>query len=338
MHDQIARTPGVESVSFEGGATLMQDDSENYLWIVGTPKPAHVSDLPLFLVHSVEPEYLKTLQVPLKRGRFFTDQDNERTQPVAVIDESLAEKYFAGRDPIGQYLAHPAIGPDAQPPARIVGVVGHVNQWGLGQDGGELLRNEVYFPFWQVDDKSLVATARFETLYVRTSQAGTPSIATLRQRLLQFDSGLVVYDAKTMDNVVAASVAPKRFTMMLLGAFAAIALLLASIGIYGVLSYLVGQRTQEIGVRMALGAQRADVLRLVMSDGARMMLLGIGIGIVAALGLTRLMASMLFGVRPTDPLTFAAVTLVLALIALLACYVPAHRAMRVDPTVALRYE
>lgn len=338
MHDQIATTPGVEGVSFEGGATLMQDDSENYLWIVGTPKPAHVSDLPLFLVHSVEPDYLKTLQVPLKRGRFFTDQDNERTQPVAVIDESLAEKYFAGRDPIGQYLAHTGTGPDAQPPAQIVGVVGHVNQWGLGQDGGALLRNEVYFPFWQVNDKSLVASARFNTVYVRTSQAGTPSIATLRQRLLQFDSGLVVYDAETLDKVVAASVASKRFTMMLLGAFAAIALLLASIGIYGVLSYLVGQRTQEIGVRMALGAQRSDVLRLIMSDGARMALLGIGIGIVAALGLTRLMTSMLFGVGPTDPLTFAAVTLVLALIALLACYVPAHRAMRVDPTVALRYE
>jgi ABC-type antimicrobial peptide transport system permease subunit len=126
--------------------------------------------------------------------------------------------------------------------------------------------------------------------------------------------------------------------MTLLAVFAALALLLASIGIYGVLSYLVGQRTQEIGVRMALGAQRADVLRLIMSDGARMALLGMGIGIVAALGLTHLMTSMLFGVRPTDPLTFAAVTLVLGLIALLACYVPAHRAMRVDPTVALRYE
>ena len=338
MHDQIARTPGVESSSFEGGATLMQDDSENYLWIVGTPKPTHTSDLPLFLVHSVEPGYLKTLQVPLRRGRFFTDQDNERTQPVAVIDESLAEKYFAGRDPIGQYLAHPGTGPDQQPPAQIVGVVGHVNQWGLGQDGPEALRNEVYFPFWQRDDKSMVANSRFNTVYVRTSPLGTPSIATLRQRLLQFDSGLVVYDSETLDKVVAASVASKRFTMMLLGAFAAIALLLASIGIYGVLSYLVGQRTQEIGVRMALGAQRSDVLRLIMSDGARMTLLGISIGIVAALGLTHLMRSMLFGVRPTDPLTFGAVTIVLAVIALLACYVPAHRAMRVDPTVALRYE
>jgi predicted permease len=281
---------------------------------------------------------LKTLQVPLRRGRFFTDQDNERTQPVAVIDESLAEKYFAGRDPIGQYLAHPDTGPDKQPPAQIVGVVGHVNQWGLGQDGPEALRNEVYFPFWQSDDKSLVATSRFNTVYVRTSQTGTPSIATLRQRLLQFDSGLVVYDSETLDKVVAASVASKRFAMMLLGSFAAIALLLASIGIYGVLSYLVGQRTQEIGVRMALGAQRSDVLRLIMSDGARMTLLGMGIGIVAALGLTHLMSSMLFGVRPTDPLTFGAVTILLAVIALLACYMPAHRAMRVDPTVALRYE
>ena len=340
MHDQIAATPGVEAVSFQGGAAPMQNDNENYFWIVGTPKPAHTSDLPLLLVYSVEPEYQKVMQIPLKRGRFFTEQDNELSPRVAVVDESFAEKYFSGRDPIGEYLdSDPGnTGPDKRAPAQIVGVVGHVNQWGLDQDGPEALHAEVYRPYWQNDDKSVVAIARFNTVYVRTREPGVPNLQTLRRRLLEFDDGLVVYDAEAMDKVVADSIAAKRFTMMLLGAFASIALLLASIGIYGVLSYFAAQRTQEIGLRMALGAQRSDVLRIILSDGARMTFVGVAIGVVAALGLTRLMSKMLFGVRPTDPFTFTAVALLLCCIALFACYVPARRAMNVDPIVALRYE
>jgi len=340
MHDKIASTPGVESVSFEGGAQPMQGDDENWFWILGTPKPTHYSTLPWSLVYSIEPEYLNVMQIPLKRGRFISAQDTEHTQPVVVIDESFAAKFFASRDPIGQYVDFDpgGTGADKQPPAQIVGIVGHVNQWGLDQDGPEALHTEAYFPFWQTDDKSLVATARFNTVYVRTRQPGIPSVQTLRRRLLDFDSGLVVYDGYTMDRIVADSIAGKRFTMTLLGAFAAIALLLAAVGIYGVLSYLVGQRTREIGVRVALGAQPVDVLRMVLADGARMTLAGVCIGMVAALGLTRLMSSMLFGVKPTDPLTFVAVAVVLGAIALLACLVPAQRAMRVDPIVALRYE
>lgn len=334
MHDKIASTPGVESVSFQGGAAPMQNDNEDYFWIVGTPKPAHLSDLAMSLVYRVEPEYLNVMRIPLKRGRFFVTADNEHSQPVVVIDESFAKKYFSDRDPIGQHLDFLT----DQPPAEIIGVVGHVNQWGLGQNDPALLQGEAYFPYWQNDDKSLVTTARFNTVYVRTREPGTPSIQTLRKRLLQFDSALVVYDGYTMDRIVADSIAAKRFTMTLLAAFAGISVLLAAIGIYGVLSYLVGQRTREIGVRMALGAQPLDVLRMVLADGARMTLAGICIGMVAALGLTRLMSSMLFGVKPTDPLTFAAVALLLGSIALLACCVPAQRAMKVDPVVALRYE
>ena len=167
---------------------------------------------------------------------------------------------------------------------------------------------------------------------------GVPSFEEMRQRLLEVNGELVVFSPEPLEQIVAHSIGQKRFAMTLLAAFAGIALLLASVGIYGVLSYLVGQRTQEIGVRMALGAQRFDVLRLVLNDGARMTLVGLAIGVVAALGLTRLLSHMLFGVKPTDPLTFFAVTMLLCAIALLACYVPAHRAMRVDPTVALRYE
>src|SRR5205807_5192069 len=167
---------------------------------------------------------------------------------------------------------------------------------------------------------------------------GAPSYEEIRHQLLAGNAELVVHSPLSMEETVARSIGQKRFSMTLLAVFAGIALILASVGIYGVLTYLVGQRTQEIGVRMALGAQRFDVLRLVLNDGARMTLVGLAIGVVAALGLTRLLSHMLFGVKPTDPLTFFAVTMLLCAIALLACYVPAHRAMRVDPTVALRYE
>jgi ABC-type antimicrobial peptide transport system permease subunit len=174
--------------------------------------------------------------------------------------------------------------------------------------------------------------------YVRTKGVGGPSFEMLRQRLLALNSGLVVFDDEQMVKTVSRSIASKRFTMTLLAVFAGLALLLASIGIYGVLSYLVGQRTQEIGVRMALGAQRLEVLRMILSDGARMTLAGIGIGMIAALGLTRLMSGMLFGVKPADPLTFVLVPFALCLIALVACYVPARRAMKIDPMIALRDE
>jgi len=175
-------------------------------------------------------------------------------------------------------------------------------------------------------------------IFLRTRQPGIPSFDALRHRILEFNSSLVAYGPEDMQQTVANSIAGKRFTMSLLAVFAALALVLASIGIDGVLSYLVGQRTQEIGVRMALGARPIDVLGMVLRDGARMTLLGIAIGMIAALALTRLMASVLFGVSPTDPLTFTGVALSLCAIALLACYVPAHRATRVNPVIALRHE
>lgn len=173
---------------------------------------------------------------------------------------------------------------------------------------------------------------------VRSESAPSDLFQAIRNSLARSNSEIVAFGAETMDASVAASIATKRFVMILLSCFAALALLLASVGIYGVLSYLVGSRTQEIGVRMALGAQRFDVLKMILGDGARMTLLGIGIGVAAALALTRLMSGMLFGVKSTDPFTFAIVAVLLCAIALLACYVPARKAMRVDPMVALRYE
>ena len=339
LHDKLATLPGVEAVSFSDGALPMQSDNDSDFWIVGRPMPPH-NQLPMTLQYVVEPEYLKTLQVSLKRGRFLTSADNEHAPAVAVIDETFAAKYFPNEDPIGHYIdlnMNPQ-DPDKMPNMQIVGVVGHVNQWGLDTDATFPLQAQMYLPLMQMPDSVLKRDGLGVDVYLRTARTGVPSFEELRRRLLDANGQLVVFSPESMDAIVADSIAQKRFSMTLLAVFAGIALLLASIGIYGVLSYLVGQRTQEIGVRMALGAQRSDVLRMILSDGVRMTLLGAGIGIVAALVLTRLMSSMLFGVKPTDPITFAGVAVILCGIALLACYVPARRAMNVDPMVALRYE
>jgi predicted permease len=340
IHDKVASTPGIEAVSFSWGAHPMQGDDEDFFWVVGRPKPAHPGDYPMTIEYDVEPDYLKVMQVPLKRGRFFTAADNEHTAPVAVIDESMAEKYFPGQDPIGQYIdlnTNPSA-LDKFPNPQIVGVVGHVNQWGLDSDGPDALRAQMYLPLAQIPDKELQRAGVASDLFVRLQSAGASNVAALRSRILEYNAGMVVHNPENMEKTVADSISNKRFTMTLLGVFALLALLLASIGIYGVLSYMVGQRTKEIGVRLALGAQKFDVLRMVLKDGARMTLAGILIGLVGAMALTRLMGTMLYGVRPTDPLTFVSVAAVLGAIAMLACYVPARRAMKVDPMEALRHQ
>ena len=276
----------------------------------------------------------------MKRGRFFTAADNEHAPAVIVIDESLAEKYFPDRDPIGQYLnfnTNPA-DPDKVPNPQIIGVVGHINQWGLADDGAGALHSQVYLPLAQVPDKQVQRGGVATDIFVRLQSAGAANLEALRSRVLEFNSGMVVHNPEDMEKSVADSISSKRFTMTLLGVFALLALLLAGIGIYGVLSYMVGQRSKEIGVRMALGAQKFDVLRMVLKDGARMTLTGVVLGVIGALALARLMGTMLYGVRPTDPLTFVSVAALLGAIAMLACYVPARRAMKVDPMEALRHQ
>jgi len=216
--------------------------------------------------------------------------------------------------------------------------VGHVNQWGLDSDGANPLHAQLYLPFAQVPDKDLQMRGLSSDVFIRHKAQGTANLATIRNRIHEFNSELVIHNPEDMTKTVADSIEGKRFTMVLLGVFAMLALLLASIGIYGVLSYMVGQRTREIGVRMALGAQRLDVLRMVLRDGARMTVIGIIIGIAAAIALTRLMSGMLFGVKPFDPATFVSVSVLLSLVALFACYMPARKAMKVDPMEALRQQ
>ena len=340
VHDKLASVPGVEAVSFSEGAHPMGSDDEEYFWFVDKPMPTHQSDLAMTLEYVVEPDYLKVMQIPLKRGRFFTAADNEHAPAVVVIDETLAKKYFPDRDPIGQYLdlnTNPS-DPDKVPNPQIIGIVGHVNQWGLDSDGPSALHAEIYLPMTQTPDKELQRSGLGGDIFIRQRSAGSANMATLRSRMVEFNSELILHNPEGMEKSVADSISSKRFTMTLLGVFAFLALLLASIGIYGVLSYMVGQRTKEIGVRMALGAQKFDVLRMVMRDGARMTIIGVILGLIGALALTRLMRTMLYGVRPTDPLTFVSVAALLCIIAMLACYVPARRAMRVDPIEALRHQ
>jgi putative ABC transport system permease protein len=334
LDDQLESTPGVEAASISWGAFPMWSEDDQSFWVEGQPKPKAQSEMPMALDYIVEPDYLKTMAIPLQRGRFFTAQDDEHSPTVVVVDEVLARKYFPNRNPIGQRLN---IG-DTQ--AEIIGVVGHVKQWGLDTDDANSLRAQFYLDFRQFPNEVMPRAAGGVGVVVRTAGAALGAVESIRRSLREMNGEQILYQTESMDEIVADSLASRRFSMLLLGAFAALAVLLASVGIYGVNAYLVGQRTHEIGVRMALGAQRLDVLRLVNGQGARMALTGVALGLVAALGLTRLMQSnsLLYGVSSTDPLTFAAVALLVTLVALAACYVPARRATKVDPMVALRYE
>jgi predicted permease len=333
LHDEIAEVPGITAVSLQRGGIPMYGDSEDPFWIVGKPKPERESDMPYALWYEVEPDYLKVMEIPLKRGRFFTARDNEKAPLVGVIDEDMAEKFFPNEDPIGQSIVDPFVGK----PAEIVGIVGHVKHWGL--DDNINVHAQFYVPYMQIPDKYMSRAGNKTGVLVRSAGATPLSLMQpIRRKMAEVNDQQVAFDPYAYDDLISRSLSERRFSMVLLGIFAALALVLSSIGIYGVLSYLVGQRTHEIGIRIALGAQRRDVLKLVLGEGTKTALIGVAIGLVAALGLTRLMASVLYGVSATDPLTFVAVALVLTSVALAACYIPARRAMRVDPIIALRYE
>jgi predicted permease len=332
----LSSTPGIQAVSMSWGAFPMGGDDEWLFWMEGHPKPTNQNEMNWTLEYVVDPDYLKVMETPLRSGRFFTVRDDEHSPPVVLVDDVFVHQYFPNENPVGKRLFLDSLPGNQQ--AEIIGVVAHVNQWGLDTDDTEHLRAQLYYPFMQLPD-SVMAQAPFGMRVVLRSRGPEPGIVdSVRRSLQQMNSEQVIYGAQTMDEIISGSISNRWFSMILLGAFAGVALLLSSIGIYGVISYLVGQQTREIGIRMALGAQRKDVLRLILGNGARMALLGVAIGIVAALGLTRLMAKMLYGVSATDPVTFVVVAFVLVVVALAACYIPARRAMRVDPLVALRYE
>jgi predicted permease len=334
IQDTVAAVPGVEAASLDDGAIPMAGDSEVPFWIEGQPKPATDSEMKSALFYIVEPDYLKAMGIPLERGRFLTRADREHSPFVIVIDEQFAKLYFAGHNPIGQHVNLTIINKAAE----IVGIVGHIKQWGLAEDAHSPIQAQFYMSPSQVPDQFMPLVARGGAFVVRTQGSPEIEMGAIRRALDKINGEIAVFGTRTMDQVMSDSMAAQRFSMILLGIFAALALALSCVGIYGVISYLAGQRTHEIGIRVALGAQRKDVLRLILGHAAKMALLGVVVGIAAALALTRLMAKLLFGVSAYDPATFLAVACLLILVVMAASYIPARRAMRVDPMVALRYE
>jgi predicted permease len=326
--------PGVQAASVTGGAVPMSSDNEFPFWIDGQTKPANVSEMNQTLTYFVEQDYLKTMQIPLVRGRFVAATDDEHSPQVIVIDENFARKYFPGQDPIGRRIHLAIFNMDPE----IVGVVGHVKHWGLDLEADRHpLQEQIYSPFLQIPDAAWSGAPQ-ATVVLRSAGSPLGTVGAVREAIVKLNSQNVMYEARTMEAIIAESLAARRFSMILFGVFATLALLLSSIGIYGVISYVVGQRTREIGIRIALGAQRSTVLWLILGEGMKMAMTGVGAGIVGAAGLTRLMSQLIYGVSAADPVTFAGVIIVLTTVAFAACYVPARRAMHVDPMVALRYE
>jgi predicted permease len=335
LSQTLRAVPGIQAASvIEGAVPLSGSDNEFPFWIDGQTKPANVSEMNLALTYFVEPGYLKAMQIPLLRGRFIAASDDEHAPQVIVIDENLARTYFPGQDPIGRRVHLAIINTDPE----IVGVVGHVKHWGLDLEADRHpLQEQIYTPFLQIPDAAWVGPPQAGVV-LRSAGSPLAMAGGVREAIVKLNSENVMDEASTMEAIIADSLADRRFSMILLGIFAGLALLLASIGIYGVISYVVGQRTREIGIRMALGAQRSTVLWLMVGEGMKMAMTGVVVGIVAAAGLTRFMSQLVYGVSAADPVTFAGVIVVLSTVAFAACYVPARRAMRVDPMVALRYE
>jgi predicted permease len=334
IQSKLVAAPGVRAMSLSWASVPLASDDEELFWLEGQPKPSSENEMSWAISYVVQEDYLSVMGIPLEHGRFFSRRDNERSQRVLVVDDVFARKFFGDQNPIGKRVMLTSLGG----PAEIVGIVGHVKQWGLDSDDRQSLRAQLYFPYLQTPDEIMHLSSTGTGALVRTDGQTEAATQSIRAALKELSNEHLMVGVQTMEEVIADSLRTRRFSMILLSIFAGLALALAGMGIYGVLSYLVGEQTREIGIRMALGAKHVDVLRQILGESLRMTFIGILIGMFAALGLTRLMANLLFGVSATDPLTFLGVGFILTMVSLAACYVPARRAMRVDPIVALRYE
>jgi predicted permease len=331
---RIRQVPGVESGDITNIVPLSGADNGGPFWI-GTAQPASLQEAPHALYFWTGPDYLKTMGIPLLRGRFFTPADQLGTGKVVVIDSVLADNFFPGQNPVGQTLTVGHWGA-----ARIVGVVGHVRHWGL-DDPGTYNPRQIYIPVYQLPDYMVTDFFRNLTILVRTTLPPAAVMPAIRDVVYAASPDQPIYKIKTIDEVVSGSMQSRNLPIILLGTFAVLALVLASIGIYGVLSYSVMRRKPEIGIRMALGAKKGQIFRIIMNQAIWMASIGLGIGVAGSIVLVRLLPSfsrLLYGVNQNDPLTLLCVSAALLIAAMVACYIPASRAMRVDPMDCLRIE
>jgi putative ABC transport system permease protein len=322
----IRALPGVGQVSAVSDLPLSGTEEIDQFTVEGRPAPPSLNDTPLADFRFIDHDYFTAMGTPLKAGRYFTEHDNENAPGVVIISESLARRFFPDEDPIGKRI-RPG---DAESQAAwlpVVGVVASVKHSGLEADP----RPQLYFPYAQKLWGQM-------TIIARTNVDPESLIPAMREAVWAIDKDQPITKIKTMEHYLAASVSQRRFNLIMLAAFSVIALILAGVGLYGVMSYSVTQRTHEIGIRMALGAQSSNVLGMVVRQGLKLIAAGVSIGLVGAILLTRLMSSLLYGVSVTDPVTYVVISVILTGVALVACLVPARRATKVDPMVALRYE
>jgi predicted permease len=330
---RIRQVPGVEVADITALVPLSAGRNEGPFW-VGTQQPASMAEIPRAVYYPAGPDYVRAMGIPLLRGRFLAPTDTPNSERVVLIDSLLARTYFHDRDPLDQTITVPHWGT-----ARVAGVVGHVEHYGLDGSGGE--KPQIYYCFYQLLDEWIPAFRAEVTMAVRTPLNAAAVMPGIRAAVYKAGSDQPIYNVHTMQEIVSGSMGRQRFPMLILAAFAVLALLLAFVGTYGVISYATTRRAHEIGIRMALGAEKRDVLQMVIGQGVRLGLVGVTIGATAGLVLARALSSfshLLYGVSAMDPLTFAGSSLVLICATVAACYVPARRAARLDPMSALRDE
>jgi predicted permease len=331
--ENLRQVPGVRNVALTDIVPMRE--GENVVGYWATPVPPPPNQAPIALASAVSPDYLKVMGIPLLRGRFFNDNDRLDHAPVVVIDQNLARHAFGNENPVGKRLWIQAMG---SAPIEVIGVVGHVRHWGLADDERSQVQDQCYYALTQVPDSLTRFFSSVMSVAIRTDVDPSSMVEALQRQARGSSGDQALYEVRTMEQLVSASLALQRFLLWLFGIFAALALSLACLGIYGVIAYLTNERVPEFGVRIALGASTGNVMQLVLRQGLILALSGGAIGAVMSVAAGRVLQRMVAGVPGPDPIVFCVMVAVLFAVALLACYLPARRAAKVDPMVALRYE